>query len=105
MSTPSWAIPGAKVVCVSDNATWEARGWFRKYFVDGPRKNEECTVTGVYLDPRDGWLLKLREYPILVRGRIEGYTIGDFRPLVAHKREAEDRVTFEQWLKTPESAQ
>ncbi len=96
MSIPSWAVPGAKVVCIGDNGWHDALTGLDS---TGPGFMEVVTISGI-VPP--GWWgycgLLLEEY-----SDPEGFDIEDFRPLVdtTTDEEIEQRLFREKRLREP----
>jgi hypothetical protein len=99
MSVPSWAVRGAKVVCVDDDWTCDEIDTD----LPDPVRGETYTIEGVDTDDdidfEGGAGLYLAGFP-----DDAFYTIRNFRPLVTTKSEAEDLAHFRHHLtqKTPE---
>lgn len=93
-SIPSWAVPGAKCVCIN------SEGWFTSEepftpITGGPRYKEICltelvTFKGVWLR---GWNEDVG---------LDSF-IRQFRPLAEPKTEAHDLAKFAHHLRTPAS--
>lgn len=96
--TPSWAVPGAKVVCVTADLAASPDTIRTDGNMDGLTSDRVYTIRETVVDHVTSLLaLRLHEihrggYP----GRPErGYWIGRFRPAVEPKSEAEDTAMFE----------
>lgn len=75
-TTPSWAVPGAKVVCVDAGDTGGVL-----------TRRGEYTIIRAYAD-----FLVLLELP---EGSQDGWFVTRFRPAAAQKTEQEDTAMFE----------
>jgi hypothetical protein len=106
MTIPSWAVRGAKVVCVDDaeHNDWLSPGIMYFDGLDGLAKGQIYTVREVFFDEIErAWSVRLEE---IVRGKFrgveDGYNPCRFRPVVSQK---DDLAThFEQYLKTDHRA-
>ena len=88
-ATPTWAVPGAKVVCVN-NSNWF--DWDDHVYCDGPAFKEVSTIERTHLDDDGVLLLFLREYSERPE---DCYDHRLFRPAVEPKSEAHDVALFE----------
>lgn len=93
-SIPSWAVPGARVVCVNP------LGWMDSddsQFTTGPAYEDIVTVTGAAVNAVYGALIFLKEYP--VTNPDDGFLASVFKPAVEPRTEQEDVAFFTDLVK------
>lgn len=99
---PSWAVRGAKVVCVDGSP----RPSGARYVVL-PKEGDTYTIGGVEWfewSSTAGWGLHLIGLKRFVNGRHIPFKWDRFRPLVSTKTEAEDAAMFRDLIRQPEAA-
>lgn len=87
---PSWAVPGARVVCIN-KLGWANSSTGKR--CPGPAYNETVTITATSFIPSRGVSIMLKEYAEMNLDR--GYLVSAFRPTVIQKTQAEDTAMFE----------